>query len=178
MPRTDTERARPKADKIGTVAKPTSPPNASDAGRSRLGDLTRPIAIDRRITRRRRSTFLLGIVAVAIAGAIAAALFVLPVQTYFAQDESIERRQVQLDQLEAVNAELQAEVDRLRTDDGVREAAREEIGYSEQGERRLTLLDLPDLPTDLPDGWPYGMVGDVIALRSAPPTTQNTPAAD
>ena len=178
MPRTDTERARPKADKIGTVAKPTSSPSASDAGRSRLGDLTRPIAIDRRITRRRRSTILLGIVALAIAGAIAAALFVLPVQTYFAQDESIERRQVQLDQLEAVNAELQAEVDRLRTDDGVREAAREEIGYSEQGERRLTLLDLPDLPTDLPDGWPYGMVGDVIALRSAPPTTQNTPAAD
>lgn len=163
--------ARTRSSRRGTVARPASAPRASDAGRSRLGDLTRPIAIDRRITRRRRSTFLLGVVALAIAGAIAAALFVLPVQTYFAQDVSIERRQTQLDQLEAVNAELQAEVDRLRTDDGIREAAREEIGYSEEGERRLTLLDLPDLPTDLPDGWPYGMIGDVIDLRTAPPTT-------
>jgi cell division protein FtsB len=165
------------APKRGSVAKPATAPRASDAGRSRLGDLTRPIAIDRRITRRRRSTFLLGVVAVAIAGAIAAALFVLPVQTYFAQDETIAQRQTQLDQLDAVNAELQAEVDRLRTDDGVREAAREEIGFSEQGERRLTLLTLPDLPTDLPDGWPYGMIGDVIALRAAPPATPAAPPA-
>lgn len=154
-----------------TVAKPAAAPRASDAGRSRLGDLTRPISVDRRITRRRRSTVLLALVAVAIAGAFAAALFVLPVQTYFDQDESIERRQTQLDQLDQVNAELQSEVDRLRTDAGIREAAREEIGYSEPGERRLTLLELPALPTDLPDGWPYRMVTDVIALRSATPAT-------
>ena len=153
--------------KRSRVSKPATPPVASDAGRSRLGDLTRPISVDRRITRRRRSTVLLGVVALAIAGAIAAALFVLPVQTYFAQDVSIERRQGQLDQLEAVNAELQAEVDRLRTADGIREAAREEIGFAEPGERRLTLLALPDLPTDLPDGWPYSMVSDIIALRRA-----------
>jgi cell division protein FtsB len=168
------EHAGRTAPKQGSVAKPATAPRASDAGRSRLGDLTRPIAIDRRITRRRRSTILLGVVALAIAGAIATALFVLPVQTYFAQDETIAQRQAQLDQLEAVNAELQAEVDRLRTDDGVREAAREEIGYSEEGERRLTLLTLPDLPTELPDGWPYGMIGDVIALRSAPPVTESS----
>lgn len=108
---------------------------------------------------------LLGLIALAIAGAIATALFVLPVQTYFAQDESIEQRQAQLDQLEAVNAELQAEVDRLRTSAGVREAAREEIGFADPGERRLTLLSLPELPTDLPDGWPYSLVTDVITLR-------------
>ncbi|CAN5425995.1 hypothetical protein BH23ACT3_BH23ACT3_04350 [soil metagenome] len=170
-------RAGRLAHKRGSIAKPATAPRASDAGRSRLGDLTRPIAIDRRITRRRRSTVLLGVVALAIAGAIAAALFGLPVQTYFAQDETIAQRQAELDQLEAVNAELQGEVDRLRTDDGVREAAREEIGFSEEGERRLTLLTLPDLPTDLPDGWPYGMIGDVIALRAAPPAPASTPAS-
>lgn len=151
--------------KRASVKKPSTPPKAADSGRSRLGDLTRPIAIDRRIARRRRTNVLLGFIALAIAGAIAAALFVLPVQTYFAQEESIERRQAQLDQLEAVNAELQSEVNRLRTDDGVREAAREEIGYAEIGERRLTLLDPPPLPTELPAGWPYDLVAGVIRLR-------------
>jgi cell division protein FtsB len=149
-----------------TVGKPAGGRRASDAGRSRLGDLTRPIAIDRRITRRRRSTILLGLVALGIAGAFAAALFVLPVQTWFEQDDELARRSEQLQQLETVNADLQAEVDRLRTDDGVREAAREEIGYLGAGESRQTVLDVPDLPTVLPEGWPYGVVSDIMALRA------------
>jgi cell division protein FtsB len=163
-------RTRPGGSgvKTSSVKKPETPRRASDAGRSRLGDLTRPIAIDRRITRRRRSTILLGLIALAIAGAIAAALFVLPVQTWFAQDADLAARQAQLDQLETVNADLQAEVDRLGTDDGVREAAREEIGFVEADEHRQSLLPFPELPTVLPDGWPYNVVTDVIALRSLP----------
>jgi cell division protein FtsB len=150
-----------------SVRRPKRRPRASDAKRSRLGDLTRPIGIDRRLTQRRRSNLILGVVALVIAGAIAAALFVLPVQTYFEQDEALAQRQAQLNQLEAVNAELQREVDRLRTDEGVREAAREEIGYIEPGEARHSVLELPDLPTDLPAGWPYDLVTGIIAVRSA-----------
>jgi cell division protein FtsB len=150
-----------------SVQRPQTRPRASDAGRSRLGDLTRPIGIDRRITRRRRSNLLLGLVALVIAGAIAAALFLLPVQTYFGQDEALARRQEQLDQLDSVNADLQREVDRLATDDGVREAAREEIGYVDAGEERQSVLEFPDLPTDLPDGWPYDLVTAIVAVRTA-----------
>lgn len=139
---------------------------ASDLHRSRLGDLTRPIPIERRITRRRRSTILLGLVALVIAGALATALFGLPVQTYLSQDEALVYRQTQLDQLEAVNADLAAEVNRLRTDDGIREAAREQIGFVDAREQRQSLLPLPDLPTELPAGWPYQIVTDIIALRS------------
>ena len=168
------DAARPGV-KSSTIKRP--PRRASDAGRSRLGDLTRPIPVDRRITRRRRSTILLGLVALAIAGAIAAALFVIPVETWLSQDDDLTRRQEQLDQLETVNADLQAEVDRLRTDDGVREAAREEIGYVDATERRATVLPVPDLPTDLPDGWPYDVVTDIIALRSMPaPPAAEAPA--
>ncbi|MCU0259446.1 MAG: septum formation initiator family protein [Ilumatobacteraceae bacterium] len=156
--------------RTSSVARPARPRRASDAGRSRVGDLTRPIAIDRRIVRRRRSTVLLGMVAIAIAGALAAALFVLPVQTYFAQDETIVRRQAQLGELDAVNADLAAEVARLRTDDGIREAAREELGYVEAGEARLSLVSPGSLPTLLPDGWPYNVVTDVLALRGATPS--------
>ncbi len=150
-----------------SVRRPQARPSASDAGRSRLGDFTRPIGIDRRITRRRRSNLLLGIVALVIAGAIAAALFLLPVQTYFGQNEVLARRQEQLDQLDNVNADLQREVDRLGTDDGIREAAREEIGYVAAGEVRQSVLDFPDLPTDLPDGWPYDIVTAIVAVRTA-----------
>ena len=152
-----------------TIARPDSRRRASDRGRSRLGDITRPIHIDRRITKQRRSTALLVLVAVAIAGALAAALFVLPVQTYFGQNERLDQRRDQLAQLEQVNDDLRSEVDRLRTDDGVREAARVELGMVEAGERRQSVLALPDVPTDLPEGWPYSLVSGITELRRNPP---------
>jgi len=158
-----------------TIARPDSPQAASDRGRSRLGDHTRPIRIDRRITKQRRTTVLLGFVALAIAGALAAALFVLPVQTYFGQDERLEQRRDQLAQLEQVNDDLRLEVKRLGTDDGVREAARVELGMVEAGERRQSILALPDVPTELPAGWPYSLVSGIAEVRRnppAPPTTQ------
>jgi len=145
---------------------------ASDRGHSRLGDVSRPIHIDRRLTTQRRSNVLLAMVALAIAGALAAALFVLPVQTYFAQDERIDQRAEQLEQLEQVNADLRAEVERLRTDDGVREAARVELGMVREGELRQSILDLPDVPTDLPAGWPYSIVTGIAEVRRNPPPSQ------
>jgi len=152
-----------------TIARPDSQRPAADRGRSRLGDHTRPIHIDRRITRQRRSNVLLALVAFAIAGALAAALFVLPVQTYFGQDERLEQRSEQLAQLEQVNDDLRTEVERLRTDDGVREAARVELGMVEAGERRQSILDLPEVPTQLPPGWPYSLVSGITELRRNPP---------
>jgi cell division protein FtsB len=152
-----------------TINRPSTPPRASDRGRSRLGDITRPVQIDRRIAKQRRTTFLLTIVALAIAGALAAALFLLPIQTYFNQDDRIEQRSDQLTQLESVNDDLRSEVARLGTADGVREAAREELGFVEPGERRESVLDLPPVPTDLPDGWPYSIVNDITDLRRNPP---------
>ena len=151
-----------------TIARPDSRRRASDRGRSRLGDITRPIHIDRRITKQRRSTAFLALIAVAIAGALAAALFVLPVQTYLGQDERLDQRRDQLAQLEQVNDDLRSEVERLRTDDGVREAARVELGMVESGERRQSVLALPDVPTDLPDGWPYSLVTGISELRRNP----------
>lgn len=130
--------------------------------------MTRPIHIDRRITKQGRSTMLLAVVAVAIAGALAAALFVLPVQTYFGQDERLEQRRDQLAQLQQVNDDLRSEVDRLRTDDGIREAAREELGMVEDGDLRQSILDLPDVPTALPSGWPYSLVSGIAEVRRNP----------
>lgn len=158
-----------------TIARPDTQRRASDRGRSRLGDVTRPIAIDRRITKQRRSTVLLALVALAIAGALAAALFVLPVQTYLGQNDRLDQRRDQLAQLEQVNDDLRVEVARLRTDDGVREAARVELGMVEAGERRQSILALPDVPTQLPSGWPYSLVSGIAELRRNPPPPVATP---
>jgi hypothetical protein len=165
--------------KTTTIQRPVTPPAAADRGRSRLGDATRPVSIDRRLTGPGRTTVMLGVVAIAIAGALAAALFLLPVQTFVGQDERIAERGSQLAQLESVNSDLRAEVARLRTEDGVREAAREQLGYVQAGERRETIRELPAVPTDLPDGWPYSLITSIADLKrtggAAEPSTAETP---
>jgi len=148
---------------------------ASDRGRSRLGDLSRPIPIDRRITHDRRWTLVLTLVALAIAGALAAALFVLPVQTWFNQGAEIERKDDELTQLQMINADLRGEVERLRSDDGIREAARDQLGFIEQGETRQSILDLPAVPTDLPNGWPYNLIEGIVQLRRSTPAPTTAP---
>jgi hypothetical protein len=142
------------------------PRRASDAGRSRLGDLTRPIAREQRITPNRRPAILLGLAGFVVAGAIAAALFGLPVRTWFGQNDEMRQLDAQLAELQSVNADLQREVDRLQTPAGIVEAARDELGLIHYGERRQTIVNMPELPTDLPDGWPYGAVERIIALRT------------
>lgn len=154
------------------VPRPATPPTAAERGRSRLGDVTRPVVRDRRLATRRRTTVLLAIAAIGIAGALAAALFVLPVRTYFDQDTQIQQRDDQLAEITAVVDDLRSEVERLQTADGVREAARAELGYVEAGERRETVLDPTGVPTDLPEGWPYDLVENIVDLRRNPPPVE------
>ena len=139
---------------------------ASDAGRSRLGDLTRPIAREQRITRDRRPALIFGISALVVAGAIGAALFGLPVRTWFEQNDELRGLDHELDELQSVNAELQSEVDRLQTPAGISEAARTELGLIEAGERRQTVAGWPLLPVDMPDGWPYSAAEQILVLRT------------
>jgi len=154
--------------RISTIAKPPGR-RASDAGRSRLADYTRPIAREQRITRSRRPAFAVGLIGLLVVVTIGAALFGLPLRTWFAQDDELDRLESELDELQAVNADLSDEVARLQTDDGIIEAARESLGMTRFGERRQTVLGIPDLPTDLPDGWPYAAVARIIALRAEQP---------
>lgn len=171
----------PSPARLSTVprSKTTSIPRpegakASDDGRSRLGDFTRPIPVDKRISRRPRVAMFAGLFAVVVFAAIGAAVFVLPIGTWRDQGVDLERRQAQLDELQRVNNELEAEVIRLETPDGIREAAREDYGYVEIGEERASILPLPPLPTDLPDGWPYNIVNQIIDVRLAPPAAPPT----
>jgi cell division protein FtsB len=124
------------------------------------------VAREHAITRRWSSNLMMGVVATTIAVALAVTLFVLPVRTWFDQSNEIDERQQQLNELDAVNADLQAEVDRLQTDAGISEAAREEVGVVHGSERRMTMLENPRLPTRLPKGYPYSVVTKIIDVRS------------
>ena len=72
---------------------------------------------------------LLAVGAVTVFGALAAATFWLPYGTLTRQDDDIARKEQELAALEQANAGLANEVDRLKTPEGIEEAAREEIGY-------------------------------------------------
>lgn len=135
---------------------------ASDAKRSRLGDLTRPIPLERRVSRRPRLALFAALGAAVVIAAAAFVVFVLPVNTWRDQGVDLERTGAQLREIDRVNSEVAAEVNRLRTDDGIREAAREDYGFVEVGEERSSILPMPPLPTDLPDGFPYSPVTRII----------------
>jgi hypothetical protein len=149
-----------------TIPRPTNR-RASDVGRSRLVDNRRRKLAARAPLPRVRTTWLFGLAALVVAGAIAAALFGLPVRTWFDQDHELRALEHELGEMQAVNHDLQGEVDRLKTPDGIREAAREELGQVQAGDKRLTMLELPALPTNLPAGWPYGQVAAILAVRAA-----------
>jgi cell division protein FtsB len=151
---------------------------ASDAGRSRLGDLTRPIAREHRIAGDRLQTLLFGLGALVIAGAIAGALFLLPVRTWFDQDRQLDGLENELSELQTVNEDLDDEVGLLLTDDGIVGAAREELGHIQPGDNRETMQPLPPLPRDLPQGWPYSQVGQIIAIREAAAAADPSGGAD
>ncbi len=153
--------------KTTAIKRPAAP--AADEGRSRLGDLTRPIPIDKRVSRRPKVALVAGVLALLVIATIAAAVFILPIQTWRDQDDDLARRQAQLDALRKVNSELAAEVARLETDDGIREAAKEEIGFVEIGEERFSVLPFPALPSELPAGWPYNVVTEILDARRAGP---------
>jgi cell division protein FtsB len=150
-----------------SIKRPATP--AADEGRSRLGDFTRPIPVEKRLLRRPRLALFGGVFVLAVSGTIAAAVFVLPIQTWFDQDAALAQLQDEHDELVDVNGALQDEVDRLETDDGIREAAREFNGFVGADEDRLSITPPTELPRNLPDGWPYRIVTDIIAARTAGP---------
>jgi cell division protein FtsB len=159
--------------KTTSIKRPDKLPAAKE-GSSRLGDITRSIPIEKRVSRRPKVALFAGVAALMVIGTIAAAVFVLPIGTWRDQDDDLVQRQAQLDELQRVNGQLTAEVERLDTPDGIREAAREEIGYVQTGEERTSVLPPPPLPTDLPDGWPYNVVTQIFAARTAGPAPAPT----
>ena len=134
---------------------------------SRFSDFTRPIPVEKQLVRGGGKRRIIGIGAGVITAAFIAALFVLPVQAWLRQQNDLDRKDDQLAALQDANAELANEVQQLQTPEGIEQAAREEIGYVQQGEIRYTMLPPPEAPATMPSGWPYDTFAKIIAVRSA-----------
>ena len=137
---------------------------------SRFAEFTRPIAKEKQLVKGRGKRLVFALIAVVIAAALIASLFVLPVKSWLQQRDDLNKKQNELAVLGDANAQLAADVNRLQTPDGVKEAARQEVGYVGIGEQRISVLSTPDAPLTLPTGWPYDAIAQIIAVRSASPS--------
>ena len=140
-----------------------------------LDDLTRGVHNDHRLVTSRSNRWVLGLLGVAVVGALLAALFVLPVQAWMRQQDEIEVKQQELNVLTEANEDLAAEVQHLETVEGAREAARDELGVIDRGEERISILPSAGGALPLPTGWPYDAVSQIVAVRMAPPVTVPPP---
>lgn len=140
-----------------------------------LSEFTRPIAKEKQLVKGRGKRLFFALVAMVIAAALIASLFVLPVKSWLQQRDDLARKQNELAVLSDATAQLAADVNRLQTPDGIREAARQEVGYVSVGEQRISVLSTPEAPLTLPAGWPYDAISQIIAVRSAAALAAATP---
>ena len=162
--------ARPRQPERDATDAAGSVSGADDRAKSRPGlldDFTRPIPADKRLVQRRTNRLALGVFATLIVGALVASVFVLPIQSWMRQNDQLKIRQGELATLNAANDQIQAENDRLQTNEGVKEAAREEIAYVDQGEHRISVVGIDPALQILPAGWPYDQVTRIVELRRA-----------
>ena len=139
--------------------------------RTTLKDLTRDIVRPdpgvHRLSQRREVRWAVRITVFAVVIAFMIAVVVFPVRDYFVQNSTLAQKTSELEALADANEQLQSEVNQLKTAEGTRNAARDQLGYVLPGEQRVTLLPPTALPTDLPDAWPYTLVTDILKVRSS-----------
>lgn len=130
-----------------------------------VSDLTRPTPRSERIVPKflGRAALLVGFLVVVFS--FGNSFLVLPLTSWFGQRTEIDSRQTELDTIKKATDELQTEVDRLKTPDGIQDAAREELGFVVAGEARQQIVGDSAAPIDLPAGWPYDLVTQIISVK-------------
>lgn len=98
--------------------------------------------------------------------ALVVALFILPVRTWLHQRELLSERQTEYAGYENTNEALQDQVTYLKTDAGLQEAIRTQLGYLHPNERRIPMMDMPAMSMALPEQWPYTVVSNILLVRT------------
>jgi cell division protein FtsB len=105
----------------------------------------------------------LGVIAIV---AMMLALFVLPVRTWVNQRQLLDARQTEYAAYEDTIEALQDQVSYLKTDAGLQEAIRTQLGYLYPNEKRIPMMDLPAMSTALPQQWPYTVISNILLVRT------------
>jgi len=135
--------------------------------RVKRSDLTRPTPRQERLVPKRVGYVVLTLGMFLVVGSFANSFLVLPVKSWFGQRTEFEDRSAELEALQEATDRLQTEVDRLNTPEGVEDAARDELGFVMVGEDRRTVVGDASAPIDLPWGWPYDLVEQIVQVREA-----------
>lgn len=154
--------------------------------RSRLGkavaDRTRPIPRTERLLPKLLGRALMLIGAIVIVISFGNSFLVLPATSWLGQRQEVDARTEELETVQKATDELQTEVDRLNTPAGIEDAAREELGYVMAGEQRQQIVGDSQAPLELPAGWPYDLVTQIVAVRvneaAAKAAAENPPTED
>jgi cell division protein FtsB len=93
-------------------------------------------------------------------------LLVLPTRAWLGQRSDIASAQQKLAVIETENAKLEARLKALLTPAEIERVAREQYNLAGRGEQVFSVLPPPAL-TNLPSGWPYGLVNEIVAVRTA-----------
>ncbi len=151
-----------------SIKRPPAP--AADEGRSRLGDFTRPIPVEKRISRRPKVALFAGLFVLAVIG-------VLGRGDLRAADPDVARpgrrprpsaRPSSTNSRRSTsNSPPRSTGCRPTTASARRHAKRSASSRPARSDRRSCRC--PPLPTDLPDGWPYNVVTSIIEARRAGP---------
>jgi len=104
--------------------------------------------------------------AIAVIVALVVAMSVFPVRTYINQRNLLAQKEIEFAQYEDVIENLQDQVTYLKTEAGLQDAIRTQLGYLHFNERRLPMMDMPALSTALPERWPYTIVSTMLLVRS------------
>ena len=160
-PRVHGEPARPKKRSVESTA-------AID--REQPGDYTKLII-------RHRNRILLGVAATVVGAALIVTLALLPIRTWFSQNDEVKKGQIELDALNAANAIFEAQNQRLQTSEGIKDEARKTLGLVDAKEKKSPLLPPPTLSPQLPAGLPYSLVTDILTVRTNQAASAATAAA-
>ena len=137
--------------------------------RSRLSkavaDRTRPTPRTERLLPKLLGRTLMLVGAVVIVISFGNSFLVLPATSWLGQRQEVDARTDELETIKRATDELQTEVDRLNTPAGVEDAAREELGFVMAGEQRQQIVGDSQAPLELPMGWPYDLVTQIVAVR-------------
>ncbi len=108
-------------------------------------------------------------------GALLAALFVLPLKSWFRQRDDLAERRRELAVLDG--GQRRSSPPRsttCRPPMGSRRRPAPRSATATLGEKRLTVMPAPDAPIALPAGWPYDGVTQIVAVRTAAATPATT----
>ena len=98
--------------------------------------------------------------------ALVASLFVFPVRTWLHQRNLLADRQAEYAAYEDIVENLQDQVNYLQSPAGLRDAIRTQLGYLAPDEKRVPLMEAPELSAAFPERWPYTIVSTMMLVRT------------